>query len=104
MMIEETFTDVERHRLIDLILGELNDKDRMLLDILSKILGTDTVLVARRAYRSQALSREQSIRQRASDVYHCSIFPTRNCDREACGRQYTGPSLYCSLECAELDA
>lgn len=37
-------------------------------------------------------------------VYHDPSFPPRPCDREGCGKIYTGPTVYCSVECAQADA
>lgn len=34
--------------------------------------------------------------------YHDPTCPPRNCDK--CGKVYTGPAVYCSLECAVADA
>lgn len=34
--------------------------------------------------------------------YDDPSFPERTCDK--CGRQYRGPAVYCSLECAVADA
>jgi hypothetical protein len=52
-MVEETFTDAERQRLIGLVLAAMQQRDSVLLAILSKLTGTDTVIVAHRAYRSR---------------------------------------------------
>ena len=101
-MMEELFTDAERHRLIYLLL-EAMAKDPTLDDILSKLTGTDTVIVARRAYCSKSLS-DQNARDRAKSYYSNPNFPKRICYRDDCGREYRGPSVYCSLECVELDA
>ncbi len=38
----------------------------------------------------------------AMEAYHNESFPARQCDR--CNRTYQGPAVYCSLECAILDA
>lgn len=39
---------------------------------------------------------------RAKDAYHDASYPKRHCDR--CSREYTGPAVYCSLNCALEDA
>jgi uncharacterized OB-fold protein len=41
-------------------------------------------------------------RQRAEKAYRNDKYPPRECDR--CGKVYRGPAVYCSLQCAELDA
>jgi len=98
-MIEEIFADTERHRLISLVLGAMAKDDRTLIDILSKLAGTDTVVVARRAYRSQ-VRLQLNTQEELQSCYNDPNSPERVCRR--CGRKYTGPSGYCSLECVEL--
>lgn len=44
----------------------------------------------------------RAARERAARAYHDPRYPPRRCD--ACGREYTGPAVYCSLACAESDA
>ena len=52
-MIEEVFTDIERSRLLKLVLASLSQRDdALLVTIAAKLSGTDTVVVARRAYPS----------------------------------------------------
>lgn len=54
-MIEEIFTDAERMRLISLAMGALvSGPDDEATALISKLSGTDTVLIARRAYASRA--------------------------------------------------
>ena len=36
--------------------------------------------------------------------YYNRNYPERCCDFVSCGRKYRGPAVYCSLECALLDA
>jgi hypothetical protein len=40
--------------------------------------------------------------QKARSAYRDDSFPERACDR--CGKNYRGPAVYCSLECATADA
>jgi len=50
-MVDEVFTDIERTRLLSLVLAALSGRDdALLVAIVAKLAGTDTVLVARRAY------------------------------------------------------
>jgi hypothetical protein len=51
-MIEEPFTDAERTRLLRLALAEALAQvgDLALVNLIAKLTGTDTVLVARREY------------------------------------------------------
>jgi len=97
-MIEEIFADTERHRLIGLVLAAMAKDDCTLNNILSKLTGTDTVVVVRRAYRSQARL-QPSAREQLQACYNNPNFPRRHCCN--CDREYTGPSMYCSLECVE---
>jgi hypothetical protein len=39
---------------------------------------------------------------KARSAYRDDSFPKRACDR--CGKNYRGPAVYCSLECATADA
>lgn len=64
-MIEERFTIEERRLLMRLAMDAMpqDRSDSQLITILSKLSGTDTVLVAQRAYpsiRSRGLWQEQS--------------------------------------------
>jgi hypothetical protein len=51
----EVFTDEERRRLVELVLSAIprDHGDAELTAILSRLSGTDTVLIARRAYPSR---------------------------------------------------
>jgi hypothetical protein len=52
-MHDEILTDHERRRLLTLVMQAMpNGRDPELLSIAAKIIGVDTVLVARRAYPS----------------------------------------------------
>lgn len=55
-MTDEPLTEQERRALLGLVIEAFprNSRDELLLGILSKIGGCDTVLVARRAYPSRA--------------------------------------------------
>lgn len=44
----------------------------------------------------------QVAQARARESYHDSAYPQRQCD--FCGRFYTGPAVYCSLDCAMEDS
>jgi hypothetical protein len=52
--MDELLTDAERWRLLRLALNAvpIDNGDRELTDIIAKLSGTDTVLIARRAYPS----------------------------------------------------
>lgn len=52
-MIDERFTDQERLLLLGLALREVGPRDPEMTNIIAKITGVDTVLVARRAYPSR---------------------------------------------------
>lgn len=43
-------------------------------------------------------------RMRAELAYHDPSYPLRRCERDGCGRHFTGPAVYCSLKCAMEDA
>ena len=107
-MIEEVFSDTECHRLVMLVTnahaGRLDQRDLDELNsLLSKLTGTDTVLVARRAYASRGVRRmDDTARDRAEALYRDPRFAERSCDREGCGCIYRGPAVYCSLTCALL--
>lgn len=45
---------------------------------------------------------DDEAKARAEALYHDSSFPARACDY--CGRSYTGPAVYCSLDCALADS
>jgi hypothetical protein len=111
-MTEELFTDSERQLLIVLATQAMvriqSDPDmdhavKELHDILSKLYGTDTILVARRAYPSRGLRLSDTDAQdRTNALYRDPRFPSRECD--FCHTPYTGPSCYCSLKCTLADA
>jgi hypothetical protein len=42
--------------------------------------------------------------ERAEASYRDDSYPPRKCDNERCGREYRGPSVYCSLDCTIDDA
>jgi hypothetical protein len=72
-MVDETFTDAERQLLIVLTQQamvriqddpHMRDASRECFEILSKLYGTDTVLVARRAYPSLAARNRDNAPQR----------------------------------------
>lgn len=115
-MVEESFTDQERQLLILLAtksLVEIDSTDlylqsaiQELNSIIKKLTGTDTVIVARRAYTSspdRGMNDDQAM-GRARSLYRDPRSPPRVCDNPSCRRQYTGASVYCSLECAIGDA
>jgi hypothetical protein len=114
-MVEEILTDSIRQLVILLAtqaLVGIDQTDPVLQDavaelqsLLSMFYGTDTVVVARRAYpsRSHRLSDDASL-DRARALYRDPRFAPRVCDNSSCGKTYTGPSCYCSLECAMRDA
>lgn len=41
---------------------------------------------------------------RARAAYHDPTYPERTCEYEPCSKTYTGPAVYCSLDCAIADA
>ena len=47
---------------------------------------------------------DQDALHRARALYHDPSCPVRVCDNPKCARRYTGPSVYCSLACAIMDA
>lgn len=103
-MIEEILTDDERQRLVQYATMALVDtrgdpalaeEHGHILHLLSKMEGTDTVLVARRAYASRAMRFD---RPPTLALYHNPDYPPRPCYR--CQRSYTGPTIFCSWECA----
>lgn len=113
-VITLTFTDDERQLIVTLLLRDLvrirtdpgmQPQARELAGILEKLSGTDTVLVARRAYparRAQAAG--DPLRRRAISAaeaaYRDNSCSERVCDNPACNTVYRGPAVYCSLECA----
>jgi hypothetical protein len=112
-MIEELFSDSDRQLLIVLATEAmvrirddpaLEHATQELVAILSKLYGTDTIIVARRAYESRDLRlSDDAALDRARALYRDPRFTPRICDNPTCGKSYTGPSLYCSLECALID-
>jgi hypothetical protein len=109
-MIEELFTDANRQLLMVLVtqaMVRIESDPAMQAaitechDILSKLTGTDTVLIARRAYASRSLRLDPD-QEALNRTYHNPAFPSRLCD--ACHEPYTGPALYCSLQCTLVDA
>lgn len=110
-MIEEVFADTERQLLIVLVTqamtriqhdGDMERAVKECHDILSKLYGTDTVIIARRAYASRGLRLSaDEARDLAKAHYYDPRFPERECDH--CHTLYTGPAVYCSLDCAEAD-
>lgn len=67
-MIDETFTDAERRRLMGLVINSIPfaHGDPELSAILSKLSGTDTVVIARRAYPS-AYARARALENEVPD-------------------------------------
>jgi hypothetical protein len=49
-------------------------------------------------------SKDEAANAAVAAKYHDPSYPPRPCDREACGKIYTGPAVYCSFECALADA
>jgi hypothetical protein len=114
-MIEELFTDTERRLLVDLTMkailainpqnGQYDLAIKELNGVLSKLTGTDTVLTVHRSYKSHQLrTSDEATMERTRALYRDSRFEPRRCDNYACRKQYNGPSVYCSLECALGDA
>jgi hypothetical protein len=54
-MIEEPLTEAERRKLLDLVMAAVPREhgDQLLTGLIAKLSGTDTVIVARRAYPSR---------------------------------------------------
>jgi hypothetical protein len=108
-MMEEVFSDNERRLLVMLVTnahaGQLDQNALVEFNtLLSKLTGTDTVLVARRAYASRGVRlMDDQVRDRAEALYRDPRFADRLCEREGCGCIYRGPAVYCSLTCALLD-
>lgn len=113
-MIDEPLSDAYRQLIIVLATKamvkiqddpEMEHAKKELTDILSMFYGTDTVIIARRAYPSRSLRlADDAALDRARALYHDPRFQPRLCDNPACRKSYTGPAVYCSLACAISDS
>lgn len=99
-MVEEPLSDAERIMLLraayKCVPRGPGEETTAWADLIGKLGGTDTVLVARRAYSSAAY------RRATNNPYVDNSFAERECDY--CHTPYRGPAVYCSRICALADA